>query len=127
MKITLAAASILALAAATAHADVNLFDNNQKVTVDCAKDKTVNVTGNNATVTLTGTCDAVNISGNKASVKGSVQHAQVSGNDNSLELDAVDHVMVTGNKNSVTYKKAAKSKQTSVMNTGNDNKISQKK
>src|SRR5690348_16647249 len=114
MKITLAAASILALAAATAHADGNLFDNNQKVTVDCAKDKTVNITGNKATVTLTGTCQAVNISGNNATVKGSVQHAQVSGNDNTLELDAVDHVMVSGNKNSITYKKAVKDKQTSV-------------
>ena len=117
----------LALTAATARADVNLFDNDQKVTVDCAKEKVVNITGNKATVTLTGTCDQVNISGNKATVTGSVQRANVSGNDNTLVLDAVDQILISGNKNSVTYKKAVKEKKTATLNTGNDNKISQGK
>lgn len=128
MKITLLAATLsLAAAGATAHADVNLVDNNQKVTVDCAKDKSVNIAGNKATVTLTGTCEMINISGNKATVKGSALHVQVSGNANELALDAADHIMVSGNENTITYKKAAKAKKTAVMDSGTDNKISLKK
>jgi hypothetical protein len=129
LKITLLAATLAlaAAAAATARADVNLFDNDQKVTVDCAKDKEVNITGNKATVTLTGTCEVVNISGNKATVKGSVRNANVSGNENTLVLDAVDAILVSGNKNTISYKKPVKEKKTSSMNTGTDNKISQGK
>lgn len=126
MKIMLIAAASLGLAAA-AHADVNLVDNNQKVTVDCAKDKTVNVAGNKATITLKGTCDMVNISGNKATVTGSAAMVNVSGNDNTLTLDATDHLMISGNKNAITYKKGATVKAPMVMNSGTDNKISQTK
>jgi hypothetical protein len=128
MKITLLAATLsLTVAAATARADVNLVDNDQKVTVDCAKDKAVNIAGNKANVTLTGTCEMINISGNEATVKGSALHVQVSGNDNTIALDATDHIMVSGNKNTITYKKAAKAKKTAVMNSGTDNKVSLKK
>lgn len=129
MKLALITAATLSLAAAAAaaHADVDLVDNNQKVTVDCAKDKSVNIAGNKATVTLTGTCDEVNISGNKATVKGSALTVNVSGNDNTLTLDATDHIMVSGNKNAITYKKGATSKKPSVMSVGTDNKISQTK
>jgi hypothetical protein len=126
LKITLLAAT-LALAAATARADVNLFDNDQKITVDCAKDKEVNIAGNKATVTLTGTCEVVNISGNKATVKGSARNVNVSGNENTLVLDAVDLILVSGNKNTISYKKAVKEKKTGSTNTGTDNKISQGK
>jgi hypothetical protein len=128
MKITLLAVTLsLAAAGATARADVNLVDNDQKVTVDCAKDKAVNIAGNKANVTLTGTCDSVNVSGNEATVKGSALHVMVSGNDNTLALDASDHIMVSGNKNTITYKKPAKAKKTAVMNSGTDNKVSLKK
>lgn len=127
MKIMLIAAASLGLTAATAHADVNLVDNNQKVNVDCAKDKTVNVAGNKATITLKGTCDVVNISGNKATVTGSAAMVNVSGNDNTLKLDATDHLMISGNKNAITYKKGATVKAPMVMNSGTDNKISQTK
>jgi hypothetical protein len=126
LRITLLAAT-LALTAATAHAGVTITDNNQKVTVDCAKEKTVNIIGNRATVTLKGTCDGVNISGNRASVTGSAVLVNVSGNDNTLALDAVDGVVVSGNENTVTYKKPVKEKATKVMNSGNDNKVSQAK
>lgn len=117
-------ATALTLAATAAYADVNIFDNKQTVTVDCAKDKAVNITGNNAVVTLKGTCDVVNISGNDAKVTGSVATANVSGNNNTLTLDAVDAVLTTGNKNTVSYKKSVKAKKTTVANTGNENKIS---
>jgi hypothetical protein len=118
---------VLALAAKTAAADISIFDNDQTVTVDCAKDKTVNVVGNNATVTLTGTCDSIQVAGNKATVAGSVVTASITGNENTLALDAVDTVSVTGNKNTVTYKKAIKAKKTKVSTLGNHNKVSQAK
>jgi hypothetical protein len=127
-KITLHAATLaLALTATAARADVSIIDNNQKITVDCAKDRMVNIVGNKAAVTLKGTCEAVNISGNKASVKGSATVVNVSGNDNTLDLDAVDGVNVSGNDNTVSYKKPAKAKSTRVTNSGNDNKISRTK
>ena len=126
MRIMLATA-LLALATTTAAADVVVLDNNAKLKVDCAKDKTVTVVGNGAQITLTGACDRVTISGNKASVKGSVGAALVSGNDNTLELDAVDEISVSGNKNTVSFKKGLKAKLPKVANTGTDNKLSQGK
>lgn len=127
LKLTLLAVATLTLSTATAHADVMIVDNNQKLAVDCAKDKAVHITGNKAEVTLKGTCDEVNISGNKATIKGSVLRANISGNENTLALEAVDQILVTGNKNTVTYKQSAKAKQTGAANTGSDNKISQTK
>jgi hypothetical protein len=126
MKIMLYAAA-LTLTAATAHAGVNIIDNDQKLTVDCAKEKTVNIVGNNATVTLTGTCGQVNISGNEASVKGSAVRVNISGNESTLVLDAVDTLRVSGNENKISYKKGVKAKKPSVANSGTDNKISQVK
>jgi len=126
MKLTLIAAT-LALAATAARADVVITDNHQKVTVDCAKDKTVNIIGNKATVTLNGTCERVNIAGNHATVKGSTATVLVAGNHNTLTLDAVDELSVPGNHNTVTYKKGVKEKSTKVSNPGNYNKVSQEK
>jgi hypothetical protein len=126
LKLTLLSAA-LALAATTARADVNIVDNRQKLTVDCAKDKEVNIAGNKAEVTLIGTCEHVHISGNKASVKGSARHVNVAGNENTLALDAVDEIVVSGNRNTLSYKRPAKQKQTSTENTGSDNKITQGK
>src|SRR5689334_13459953 len=123
MRIMLLAAATLALTAATARAGVNIIDNDAKLTIDCAKEKTVNIVGNNATLTLSGTCLEVNISGNEANIKGSVEHVNISGNDNTLALDAVDQILISGNKNKVTYKKTIKAKKTNALNTGNDNKI----
>ena len=108
LKVTLLTAT-LALTATAARADVNIVDNNKTITVDCAKDK------------------SVNISGNKATVKGSVLVANISGNSNTLTLDGVDGVMISGNENTVTYKKAVKEKSPKMADTGTDNKISQTK
>lgn len=126
--ITLIAATLaLALTATTAGADVSILDNNQTITVDCAKDKGVNIVGNKATVTLNGTCDRVQISGNKATVKGSAVQVYVAGNDNMLTLDAADEIYVAGNRNAVSYKKPVKAKSTKVASPGNENKINQTK
>ena len=107
----------------TAYADVNVLDNDETITVDCAKDKTVNIVGNTAKIVLTGVCDMVQISGNEAKVSGSVKAARVSGNDNKLLLEAVDSIMVSGNDNTITYKKPIAKKKTGVLNSGNHNKI----
>lgn len=117
-------AAALALTASAAAADVMVVDNNQKLTVDCAKDKTVTVAGNKATITLNGTCEAVIVSGNHASVKGSSVRFLVSGNDNTVDVDAADEIQVTGNKNTVSYKKGIKAKAPRVSNPGNNNTVS---
>ena len=115
----------LSLLASTASADVTVMDNNKTLTVDCAKDKNVNLVGNHITVTLTGTCENVKVTGNHETVTGSVLNAYVAGNNNTLTLDAVDQISVAGNKNTATYKKPVAKKKTSVSNTGKDNKITQ--
>jgi hypothetical protein len=69
----------------------------------------------------------VNVSGNEATVKGSAVLVNVSGNENKLELDAVDALRVSGNENTVSYKKGVKKKAPSVSSPGNDNKISRVK
>jgi hypothetical protein len=124
---TILCIALLVSAASTAAADVSITDNDQKVTVDCAKDKVVNVVGNKAVITLTGTCEQVNISGNKATVKGSAARVQVSGNENKLALDAADAILVSGNKNIVSCKKGLRDAPPRVMNSGTDNKVSVEK
>jgi hypothetical protein len=118
--------AILAILFATAaSADVTVMDNNKTLTVDCTKDKNVNLVGNHITVTLTGTCNAVKVTGNHETVIGSVTNAYVAGNDNTLKLDAVDTISVAGNNNTVSYKKPVTKKKTSVSNPGKGNTISQ--
>lgn len=119
----------LLLLAAPAAADIVIGDNNQSVTVDCAKDPNVAVSGNEAVVTLTGTCDKLNLSGNKAKVTGSVKMVYVSGNENTATLDAVDAIATPGNKNAVTYKTTinAKLKKAKISNSGNKNVVAKRK
>jgi hypothetical protein len=111
-----------------AAADASFFDNKQTATVDCAKDANVNISGNEATITLTGVCENVMIAGNKATLTGSAKNVVVSGNDNTVDLDVVDRLSVPGNKNTVSYKKSSDpKKKTKVSNPGNKNKVSVKK
>ncbi len=117
----------LSLTAATASADVNVMDNDKTITVDCAKDKQVNLLGNHITLTLTGTCDKVTITGNHETVVGSTTIAYVSGNHNTLTLDGVDDISVIGNNNTVAYKKPVAKKKTAVSNVGKNNTVTQSK
>jgi len=126
LRITLCAA-MFALVAATARADVLINDDGAKITIDCAKDKVVHVAGDKVRIELTGTCDQVNISGDDGTLKGSVLSVNVSGDDNTLALDAVDQILVSGDRNTITYKKAAKAKKTGVLSSGKNNKVSQVK
>jgi DUF3060 family protein len=126
LRITLYAAMFV-LVAATARADVLVHDDGVKLTVDCAKDKVVQISGDKVRIELTGTCDQVNISGDDGTLKGSVLNVNVSGDDNTLALEAVDSILVSGDRNTITYKKAAKAKKTGVLSSGKNNKISQVK
>lgn len=117
----LTSVAVLSLAVA----DVSIDDNDQTLTVDCAKDPNVSISGNQATVTLTGTCASVSISGNHATVSGSAKAVSLVGNHNTATLDAVDKLAVLGNHNTATYKKpvSPKLKKTKVRNVGNHNTI----
>lgn len=111
-----------------ASADAIFADNKQTATVDCANDASVNISGNEATITLTGVCENVIIAGNKAKLTGSAKNVLVSGNDNTVDLDVVDKLLVSGNSNTVTYKKSSDpKKKTKVSSPGNKNKVSVKK
>lgn len=111
-----------------AGADAMFADNKQTATVDCTKDASVNISGNEATITLTGTCENVMVAGNKAKLTGSAKNVIVSGNDNTVDLDVVDKLLVSGNANTVSYKKSSDpKKKTKVSNPGNKNKVSLKK
>ena len=114
------------LVSSTAFADVTVMDNDKELTVDCAKDKEVNLVGNHITLTLTGTCTKVTLSGNHETVKGSVTTAFVMGNHNTLVLDGVDTIKVSGNNNTVTHGGPLKAKATSVSNVGKNNTITKK-
>jgi hypothetical protein len=113
-----------------AFADISIDDNHQTVTVDCAKDSTVLVNGNEATVTLTGTCEMVSVTGNNAKITGgSTKKVTLPGNNNVVALEGVDVIGTAGNKNTVTYKSTVntKLKKPKIANPGNKNKISKTK
>ena len=122
-------ATVLGSLVQVASADVSIDDNNVTTTVDCAKDPLVNITGNHATVTLTGVCKGVQIAGNNATVTGSALAVSLPGNNNTATLDAVDLIATAGNKNTVTYKKTvdAKKKAPRISNPGNKNSIKKTK
>jgi hypothetical protein len=128
MKLRLLATTLVGLTS-IASADVSLIDNDQTIAVDCAKDKNVSIIGNNATVTLTGTCARVSVSGNSATVTGAATTVQISGNRNTATLTAVDAIVVTGNKKTVTYKGTAdaKLKKPKISNPGTANTITPQK
>ena len=119
----LVATLAIAAAAATASADVTVMDNDKTLTVDCQKDKNVNLVGNNITVTLVGTCENVKVTGNHETVLGSTTNAYVAGNHNTLTLDKVDQISIAGNNNTATYKTAIIKTKTAVSNTGKGNTI----
>lgn len=121
--------TLLALLAMTtvAAADVSVLDNNKTLTVDCAKDKEVNLLGNKITVTLTGVCTKVSITGNENSVTGSANTVSIPGNHNTATLDKVDTISVPGNENTVTYKGPATQKKTKLAVPGNKNSVKQQK
>ncbi|MBA3456302.1 MAG: DUF3060 domain-containing protein [Deltaproteobacteria bacterium] len=121
----LASVTLLPLAAA----DISIVDNDETITVDCAKDPNVNIAGNTATVTLTGTCSKIMIAGNHITLAGSAATVWIAGNHNTATLDAVDSLVTAGNHNTATYKKTVnpKLRKTKVSNPGNHNTVTRTK
>jgi len=118
----------LVLAAASAFADVSIIDNHKTVKVDCSKDKTASILGNENTITLTGACTLISVAGNKNTVRAdSSAKLEVAGNNNTASVTAADEVSVPGNNNTVTWKKGISKKEPAVSNPGTGNKVSQAK
>ena len=117
--------AIFAIAAfgAAARADVTVMDNDKTLDVDCAKDPNVALLGNHLTLTTKGVCSRILISGNDATVTASAGLVSVTGNHNTVALDAADEISVTGNDNSVSVNKPIKAKSPRISNPGNRNKI----
>jgi hypothetical protein len=122
----IAFAVVLFALAVPAHADVSVPENKKTLEVDCAKDPTISLLGNNITVTTKGVCERLLISGNFANVTGSVKAVYVTGNSNKVTLAAADEIMVSGNDNSVSVRAAVTRKAPKIANSGNGNKVSSK-
>jgi len=122
-----AAVAVVAGSAAPARADISVTDNHKTLDVDCAKDPTISLSGNHITVTTKGVCTKIMIAGNHATVTGSASMVLVSGNANTVTLAAADDVVISGNKNTLTVRKAVTRKAPNVMNSGNDNRVTQPK
>lgn len=106
-----------------AAADVSILDNNKTLTINCAKDKAVNLVGNRIQATLVGTCDKISVTGNHGTVRGSAKVVYVAGNSNVLTLEAADSITLAGNKNALTYKRGATVAEPRVSNVGKDNQV----
>jgi len=124
---TIIAIAALAAFAPAARADVTVLDNDKTLDVDCAKDPNISLLGNHLTLNAKGMCSRISISGNEATVNASAGMVSVTGNKNTVNLDAADDVSVTGNDNTVTVHKPIKSKTTRISNPGSRNKISRPK
>lgn len=122
-------ATIIALAAfaPAARADITVFENDKTLDVDCARDPNVTVLGNHITINARGVCSRIAIAGNEATVNGSAGAVSVTGNKNTINLDAADDVSVTGNDNTITVHKPLKARATRISNPGNRNKITRPK
>jgi hypothetical protein len=117
----------LVLTASTAFAEVSIVDNNKKLTVDCAKDREVNLIGNNISVTLVGTCKLITVTGNNATVSGSGEKFYIAGNSNTVAANAADEIHIAGNKNTVSWRKGASKPSPKISNPGKDNKVTQQR
>jgi hypothetical protein len=123
----LAIALTIALASVPAGADISLVENHKSVTVDCAKDKRVELMGNHIAVTLTGTCTRVTMTGNHGTVTGSATSVMISGNFNNASIDAADDIAISVNNNAVTWKRGVSSAKPKIASSGKDNSVKQEK
>ena len=127
MKRLAALAFVIGLSG-VAFGDAHVMGNNKTLTIDCAKDKSAMVMGNQNTITMTGTCSSLSVQGNKNIIKSETATAvDVLGNDNTVTVTAADTISITGNTNHVSWKKGATGKAPSVTDTGKDNKVTQTK
>jgi hypothetical protein len=124
---TIIAIVAIAVFSVAARADITVMDNDKTLDVDCAKDPNVSLMGNHLTLTTKGVCNRILVTGNDATVTGSAGAVSITGNHNTVNLDAADDVSVTGNDNTVSVHKAVKAKSPRISNPGNRNKITRGK
>ena len=118
-----AAAATGLLLFAPARADISVMDNNKAVSIDCAKDGEISLSGNGLTVTAKGVCTKISVNGNEITLTGSAGAVVVSGNHNTVTLDQADEVSVLGNDNTVSVNKPVKRKAPKLANIGSRNKL----
>jgi hypothetical protein len=116
VRVALFAVSFVALGAlgavAVASDDaITIVDNGATITHECHDGTDVDVMGNENHVTLTGACGKVS----------------VSGNENSVAVEAAAAIVALGNENTVVWEKGAGGKAPKITNLGTKNKISKKK
>jgi hypothetical protein len=97
-----------ALAGGTAH---TVVDNNHTTSIACKTGDSAEIAGNGNKVTVTGECANV----------------RVTGNSNTVSIDAAESIDVLGNKNTVTWKRGLGGKDAAVSNPGTDNKVARAK
>jgi hypothetical protein len=109
-----------------AHADVEINDDEQTVTIDCAKDPKISLNTSRSHITLTGECTEVSLNG--ASNELTVAIASlvgVNGEANKVVVDLIARIEINGEKNKVTWKKVStpKKKKPAVSTNGNGNSV----
>lgn len=126
LPISSLALALLLAASGPAFADHAVAGNDQKVTVSCAEDPSVSITGNQNTVTITGKCTAISLAGNQNRITAASSSALlVAGNGNTAAIGRVDAIVVPGNENKITYEGALTAKaKTRIQKVGNKNTVS---
>jgi DUF3060 family protein len=89
---------------------VTITSDHQKVTHEC-KGRGFAIIGNSNEITLTGECGGI----------------VVSGDDNKIDVEAVEAINTSGDRNRVVWGRGRNGKKPEISNTGTQNEISQKK
>ncbi|MGE6764053.1 DUF3060 domain-containing protein [Corallococcus interemptor] len=92
-------------------ANIDITGTGETATHACTPGSTVEITGADNTVTLTGECKSIT----------------VNGSDNKVTAEATGAISVTGNSNSVTWKRGLGKSKPKISRTGTDNKVTQLK
>src|SRR5688572_12527561 len=129
MKLTgfaLALCSV-ALLAGSAAAEVKVIDSGQTLTIDCATDPEISVSGASNTLAVTGACTKISISGasNVVAIASAVK-LSISGSMNEVEVVAADKISVSGTSNRVRYERGVSRKSPKVSSTGLKNNVAKK-
>lgn len=119
MKLGLCVVAVLAaLVGVTAARTVS--ENNQTVTVDCAKDGNFAVDGNSNTIKLVGACTRVMVNGNRNTIDvAATDRLAINGNDNTVNAAKAGTVSVPGDRNTVNIQ----APPASLSNAGNHNTV----
>ena len=102
----------LVLSSKVVFGEALVADNKQTRTIDCAKEPSVMIAGNENTVRLEGRCQAVRVPGNGNTViVESAADLSLAGNGNTVAISGVDTISVPGDRNVVTWAKTLDGKR----------------